>query len=316
MDALCGAAAQAGADRPESSCPFHGQSSRFTEWLDKGLLCSAGKREFKLDRYHVAPIRDGADFARELEHFRRQVVEYRKVGFLAIYARDTSACRMAEDELWLLGTVMREAGLTSSVAALIGGDAVAVPFELVCPVTGEETVYEFFPVAFCRNSGNPQDPLYDPSLSAPFAAINTTSDAFAFAMLVRDQSLRSLGKLPHEVTSRRALEKVMRRAVQVWQNMSVNTIQSYRRVAGGPRRAVGLSEDRRFWTAPHNDPVFAELQKREHAHEMPVVYASRLCEKWLGAIFDDKPVTASRDGQAGGRPVFRHEHFGHELHQL
>jgi hypothetical protein len=315
MDALCGTA-QRSAEQSQVSCPFHGQSSRFTEWLDRGLLCSAGKREFKLDRYHVAPIASGVDFARELEHFRREVLAYRKVGFLAIYARDTSACKLAEDELWLLGTIMREAGLTPSVAALIGGDAIAVPFEIPCPVTGEDTTYEFFPVAFCRNSGNPHDPLYDPSLSAPFAAINTTSDAFAFAMLVRDQTQRSLGKLPFEVGSRQALDKVMRRAVQIWQNMSVNTIQSYRRAAGGPRRAVELSEDRRFWTAPHNDPVFAELQKREHAHEMPLVYAQRLCEKWLGVMFEDQPVATNRDGQAGGRPMPRHEHFGHELHQL
>ena len=113
------------------------------------------------------------------------------------------------------------------------------------------------------------DPLYDPSLSAPFTAINTTSDAFAFALLVREQSMKVLGQLPFEVQNRQALETVMRARRQVWQNMSVNTIHSYNRAAGSPRRAVQLSEDRRFWLAPHNDPVFAELKKRQHVHEMP-----------------------------------------------
>jgi hypothetical protein len=92
----------------------------------------------------------------------------------------------------------------------------------------------------------------------------------------------------------------MARAVTVWQNMSINTIQSYNRVSTCPARSVGLSEDRRFWLAPHNDPVFGELEKREHAHEMPRIYAARLCEKWLSVIFDNKPLVPSRDGQSGG----------------
>jgi hypothetical protein len=315
MDARGGAAMSRAADQAKSGCPFH-QNSKFSEWLDTGLRCSAGKREFNLDRYHVAPIAGGADFSRELEHFRREVIEYRKVGFLAICTRDMSAFKMAEDELWVLGSIMRDAGFTPSVASLISGDTIAIPFEFACPVTGEETVYEFFPVAFCRGSANPDDPLYDPSLSVPFTAINTTSDAFGFGMLVRDLVMKHLGRAPAEVSDRHAMEKAMHRAVQVWQNMSVNTIQSYNKAAGNPRRAVQLSEDRKFWIAPHNDPVFAELQKREHSHEMPTVYAERLCRKWLGVMFDDKPALSSRDGQSGGRPIFHREHPGHELHQF
>jgi hypothetical protein len=315
MAALGEGAATGEVGRPAGTCPFHGQSSKFSDWLDKGLLCSAGKREFNLDRYHVAPISDGADFNREFEYFRREMVEYRKVGFLALYSGDATAFKMAEDELWLLGRIMREAGYAPSVAALISGEPIAIPFELACPVTSEDTVYEFFPVAFCRGSANPNDPLYDPSLSVPFTAINTTSDAFGFGMLVRDLVTKHLNKLPHEVTDRHALERAMHRAVQVWQNMSVNTITSYNR-AGEQRRAVQLSEDRKFWIAPHNDPVFAELQKREHAHEMPSVYAERLAQKWLGVLFDDKPYIPSRDGQSGGRPIFDPQPLGHELYQL
>lgn len=299
-----------------NGCPYHGQSKAFHKWLDTGLLCSAGKREFRLDRYHVAPVRSGRDFAQELEYFRGEVLTYQKTGFLAILAADTSACRLAEDELWLLGQIMRDAGLTRSVAGLINGDTVSVPVQMTCPVTGEETVYEFFPVAFCQNSANRDDPLYDPSLSAPFTAINTTSDAFAFALMVREQCVKALGRLPSEVEHRAPLEAVMARATEIWQNMSVNTITSYNRAAGCPHRAVQLSEDRKFWLAPHNDPVFAELKKQQHAHEMPRIYASRLCEKWLATIFESKPLPPSRDGQSGGRRIFHSEELGHELHQL
>ena len=287
----------------------------FRSGLKSGLLCSAGKREFKLDRYHVAYVSSGEDYARELAFFRREVIGFHKTGFLAILAADTSSCAMAEDELWLLGRLMRDAGLTQSVSTLIAGEALAIPFQVPCPVTGEETLYEFFPVAFCQNSANRDDPLYDPSLSAPFTAINTTSDAFAFAMLVRELTIKALGCPPAEVTERQPLKDIMSRAVGIWQNMSVNTIQSYSRAAGCPHRAVQLSEDRRFWLAPHNDPVFAELKKQEHAHEMPRIYASRLAEKWLGTLFDAMPLTPSRDGQSGGRLVQTDEPQ-YELYQL
>jgi hypothetical protein len=301
-----------------AGCPYHGQEKQETEfqkWLETGLRCSAGKREFKLDRYHVAYVANGADYARELEFFRREVVDFRKTGFLAIVTADMSSYRMAEDELWHLGTIMRDAGLTPSVATLINGEALAVPIHLSCPVTAEEVTYEFFPVAFCRNSANPDDPLYDPSLSGPFAAINTTSDAFAFAILVRELTMKALHRVPSEVRDREALQKVMTRATEIWQHMSINTILNYNRAAGCPHRAVQLSEDRRFWLAPHNDPAFAELQKQQHAHEMPRIYAARLCEKWMATMFEGKPLPPSRDGQAGGRLVLGEEP-DHELHQL
>jgi hypothetical protein len=314
MDARGGAAMPG--DGRAHGCPFHGQSDVFQNWLDSGLLCSAGKREFKLDRYQVSQIGTGEDFARELEFFRREVIAYEKTGFLAILNADTSSCRMVEDELWLLGKIVRDAGLVPSVAALITGETLAIPFQLACPVTGEETIYEFFPVAFTRNASNPDDPLCDPSLSAPFTAINTTSDAFAFALLVRELAQKLLGCVPFEATDRERLAEVMERAVTVWQNMSIKTMLGYNRVSTCPARSVHLSEDRRFWLAPHNDPVFGELEKHEHAHEMPSIYAARLCERWKTVIFDDKPQVPSRDGQSGGWLIEAPPEVLDELHQL
>ena len=197
---------------------------------------------------------------------------------------------------------------------------ITVPSTASSPFSSAAPVRKFEPMptsarSFTRNGSNPDDPLCDPSLSGPFTAINTTSDAFAFAMLVRELSQKSLGCLPYEATDRERLRAVMNRAVGIWQNMSVNTIQSYNRVSTCPARSVHLSEDRRFWLAPHNDPVFAELEKHEHAHEMPRIYATRLCEKWMATIFEDKPLLPSRDGQAGGRLVQAKED-GDELHEL
>lgn len=287
-------------------CPFHPKvpsNSEFDDWLQADLRCSAGKREFQLGRYTVAHVRNGYQFLEALGTFRLDVEDYRKTGFLAIVSTPLSFTN-SEDELRLLAQIMVDAGLAESAGALVNSETVAIPFHVTCPVTGIPTTYEFFPVAFCPHAAAVADPLYDPALSTPFLAINTTSDAFAFGMLVRDLCQRHFHCAPHEVRERRELERLLHKCATAWQKMSVNTIQGYQKISATPQRAVSLSEDQHFWSAPHNDPVFAELAKETHGHEMPVVYANRLCERWLATLFDGQRYQASRDGQSGGIPAF------------
>lgn len=291
-----------------SACPFHAAKGdraafRFDEWLETDLRCSAGRREFQLDRYVVEHVRNGYQFSLAFDRFAAGVVDYRKTGFMAIVEAERSY-RDSVEELRRLGQIIVDAGFADSAGALIRSQTVAIPIELDCPVTGLPTQYEFFPVAFCCHAGDPGDPLYDPSLSAPFLAINTTSDAFAFGMLVRDLSYRHFHCAPHEIAGRGDFERLLARCVSAWQNMSVNTIQSYQKVASRPERAVGLSEDHRSWHAPHNDPVFAELAKERHSHEMPVIYARRLADRWTAALYEGVRHGRSRDGQSGGIPIF------------
>ncbi len=85
--------------------------------------------------------------------------------------------------------------------------------------------------------------------------------------------------------------------------MSATTIGNYSRVTQDPSRGVHLSDDRRHWVAAHNDPVFAELEKCPHVHEMPIIYARRLTEKWSANLFDGQPYVPGRDGQSGGVPL-------------
>jgi hypothetical protein len=285
-------------------CPFpHAKAGAFQAWLETGLQCMAGKREFRLGRYHMAFVRTGADYRAALDAFRVAVADHARTGFLAIFAENTQ-CRTVEEELHVLGATMRDAGLTDDPLGLIEGRTLSTPIEVTCPVTGKDTLYEFFSVAFCQNAANPADPLYDPSLSAPFTAINTTSDAFAFARLVHDQALRVFGRPLYEMThDRDAVEMHFRRCVTAWQNLSATTITNYSRVAVDPARGVHLSEDRRHWYAAHNDPVFAEMKKCPFQHEMPITYAARLTAKWSANLFDGKPYVPSRDGQSGGVPV-------------
>lgn len=287
-----------------SGCPFHASGDAappsFEDWLEKDLRCSAGKREFQLDRYSVAHVSNGRELADAMESFQEAVADFRKTGLLTIVA----APECMEDsvaELRALAQIMVDAGLAHDVDALVDGShVVALPFSVTCPVTGLQTVYEFFPVAFCRHAARVVDPLYDPSLSAPFLAINTTSDAFAFGMLVRDLSRRHFHCEPYQITDRHDFDRLLERCAGAWQNMSINTIQSYNKVSEIPQRAVALSEDKHSWTAPHKDPVFAEMTKETHSHEMPVVYARRLCEKWAATLFRGEAFIPSRDGQSGG----------------
>ena len=294
-----------------TGCPFpHQRRDAFADWLEHGLQCAAGKREFRLGRYHVARVHTGSEYRTAFDEFRRGVAEMRKTGFLAIFV-DPPPAATAEDELRFLGDAMHEAGLTSNPEELIAGRTLATPIDVICPVTGEETAYEFFSVAFCQHAADPGDELYDPSLSGPFTAINTTSDAFAFARLVHDQSMRVFGRAPHEmVHDRDAVELLFRRCVTAWQNMSITTISNYSRVTVDPARGVHLTEDRKSWVAAHNDPVFAELKKCPHIHEMPITYAARLCAKWSATLFEGKEYVPGRDGQSGGVALLQADTLG------
>jgi hypothetical protein len=119
---------------------------------------------------------------------------------------------------------------------------------------------------------------------------------------------------------RDAVELLFRRCVVAWQNMSITTIQNYSRIAADPARGVHLSDDRTRWYAAHNDPVFAELKKCPHVHEMPVAYATRLTAKWSATLFEGEPYEPGRDGQSGGVPVSANssavERLSGELFQL
>lgn len=296
--------------------PYHSLSPElFDKWLDERMQCAVGGRAFKLGQYFVARFRNGEDFLEAQSQFRREVAAHRKVGFLALFVHDESRCKSVEDELRLIGAAMQEAGLTDDAATAIDGGTISFPIDVVCPVTGKPTSYEFFSVAFCRHADNLADRLYDPSLSAPFTAVNSTSDSFGFAMLVHDQSMRFYGCPPYEIENRSDVERLFRRCVTAWQNMSITTIQRYSKVALDPSRGLRLSDDRMSWIAAHNDPVFAELKKCPHVHEMPLVYANRVCEKWLAAIFEGAEYTPARDGQAGGCPITG-KGLADELHEL
>lgn len=283
-----------------ASCPFHAAGDHMQSWVQRDLLCSAGKREFRFGRYQVAVIENGRDLADELDSFRAGVRDHRLTGLLAILDDGGRAFATSVAELTALGATLFEAGLCDDPVRVIDGETIAIPIESVCPVLDRPVTYSFFPVAFCRNAGNADDELYDPALSAPFTAINITSDAFAFALLVQDQARRLYKCAPHEIGSRELCERLFETSIRTWNQMSANTIAGYGKRSACPTRAVSLSDDGLSWYAPHNDPVFAERRKQMHSHEMPIIYCRRLCDTWLAALFDGGEAVVGREGQTGG----------------
>jgi hypothetical protein len=301
-----------GVGRSGGGCPIDPEAM-VNGWAEGNLLCSAGRRELKLGRYVISAVRTGADFRTELDGFIARVRAHEKSGFLALVGGPVTRVSTATEEVEHLCRLVAGAGLVDRAEDAWSGNAIPVPVDMACPVTGQPATYTFFPVAFCRNSADRADPLYDPALSCPFTAINTTSDAFAFALLVRDRSRRHFGCDPFEIDDADAVSGLLEASLLIWQKMSVNTMVAFGRLSADLTRAVSLSPDHRYWTAPHNDPVFAEMKKEPHAHEMPVIYGRALVQKWFGTLFEGEHLPIGLEGQSGGVPMGRKPEARHEL---
>jgi hypothetical protein len=273
------------------------------EWARRELQCRAGRREVQLDRYVIREVRTGEEFRRELDGFLEQARVHRKTGFLALVAGAATLARTVREEVERLASVVHAAGLVPTPAAALAGYEIRLPLRTRCPVTGRDTTYSFFPVCFCRNADHVEDALYDVSLSCPWTAINTTSDAFAFALLIRDRAREQFGCEPFEIEDPQQCRALFERAVLVWQKMSIGTIEAFGRRSVVAQRAVMLSADQRYWIAAHQDPGFAELSKERFAHEMPVLYARALISKWFAVLHAGESFEVEREGQAGGRRI-------------
>lgn len=298
-----------------SGCPVD-VSALVSGWAGSELMCRAGRREFKLNRYCIAAVRDGKGLRKELDAFLDLAAAHEKTGLFTLIGGAATRCTTVREELTMLAELVCDAGLVRTPEEALSGKEICLPVEMLCPVTGLPAAYSFFPVTFCRNASKPTDELYDVSLSCPWSAINTTSDAFAFALMVRDRSRRIHGCDPFQIGVPELVQELLSWSVMAWQNMSIATIRAFGKKSVRPDRAVDIAPGGRYWTAAHQDPVFAELSKEAYAHEMPLLYGNALAEKWFSALFEGEPFEAGREGQAGGVRVPDNMNQGHELHQF
>jgi hypothetical protein len=265
-------------------------------WLaTSGLPGATARRQRGSGRYEIAFVRTGADYIAALEAFRAAVADHGATGLVAVFA-GSAACATVADELHVLGAAMHDAGLADDPLALIDGGTLAAPLTVACPVTGKTALYEFQSVAFCRNAANPQDPLYDPALSAPFTAICTTSDTLAFARFVHNEAMQAFGRPIHEMIGEpAAVEMHFRRCVAAWQSLATAAIADRGR-AVHPARSMHLGADGRHAYAAHDASAFAALGKGAFQHEMPAIYAARLTAKWSANLFEGKRYGSGHRG--------------------
>lgn len=271
-----------------------------THWFRNGLPCLAGRREFNKHRYMVRVGHPG--------RIMPVIAEFEA----GLMAGRVTACFIAFDPPAKLasapaGSVFRwladaMSGVSDNDArALSSGASLSLVFTLECPVTGEVTCFDDFEcIAFCPQSADLSDPLYDPLMYAPVPAVNISSDVYAFSVFVRDASLMTFGVSPRCVSDQQALFDLFHDCARRWHALAIRTIDKFAStVVDAKRCPVHVTPDRLHWVACHRDPAFAETSKMQHVHELPALYADRICDAWIAHFTQGITYKASGLARAG-----------------
>jgi hypothetical protein len=251
-------------------------------WFRSELPCIAGRREFNKNRYMIRLGAHGR-IGEIISEFAEGLIGGQVTAcFLVFDAPRSQMSQPASVTFRWLAETMSEIS-TSSAEALCSGSPLSLEFALRCPVTGQVTCFDDFEcIAFCPQSSDEEDPLYDPLMYAPFPAVNISSDVYAFSVFVRDACLRRFGVEPVDVADIRALFAFFYECAEKWHVIASRTIENFSRTVSDQKRCpVRMTEDRTHWIAWHQDPAFAEASKSPHIHELPALYATRICDAWI-----------------------------------
>lgn len=255
-------------------------------WFRECLGCVAGRREYNLGRYIIAVIDDNDTSARILDinrRFRRSVLAYDKVACLLVFNNPRFYADTGSTALEAITYLAQQIAPVADThpERLIAGGSVHQRHAIKCPVTGAPTIFDDFDaIAFCPQANNRSDPLYDPLMAAPYPCINVSSDIFAFSMFTRDhfnnRHKRSILTAPLDDT----LCEHLTESAALWQRIALRTIRNYIAITDATICPTYLSADQRYWFASHQDPAFAESEKRLYRHEMPSTYAPEIVHRW------------------------------------
>lgn len=277
-----------------------GMLETVTHWFRTGLPCLAGRREFNKRRYMLRIGRPG-EIRPIIAEFESELMAGRVTAcFIAFEAPADLARAPASSTFRWLADVM-SAVSDVDAEALSSGAALSLAVTLECPVTGEVTRFDDFEcIAFCPQSAQPSDPLYDPLMYAPVPAVNIASDVYAFTVFVRDACLSTFGVAPSCVSDRPALFALFRDCARRWHALATRTIDNFAAtVSDRGRCPVHVTQDGLHWVACHRDPAFAEARKAPHVHELPVLYANRVCDAWIAHFTQQGTYSASGLARAG-----------------
>ena len=269
-------------------------------WMSRELRCLAGRREYSRGNYLVR-IASRETVPAIFEEFKDALGRNAAIACLFVFAdrrHRAGACdaatafRFLAEQMAVLGDFDPE--------ALASGAALTTSIELACPVTGLTTTFDDFEcVAFCPQSTDRSDPLYDPLMFAPYPCVNMSSDVYGFSRFAADMAQVLLGHDVRQEPDVARIRNFFESCCERWQRIARKTIENFEAITDTSRCPVHVTADRRHWVAGHRDPAFAERQKLAHLHEMPTIYARRITERWLDHLAGKLAYSATglaRDG--------------------
>ena len=269
-------------------------------WMAGKLPCVAGKREYRLGRYM---IRNASKYSvpHILTEYLGKLPDNEAVACLmvfnepAFYEGHSNVGRTFHylaEQMTLISEVSSE--------KLANGAALSRSVELRCPVTNQVTVFDDFEsIAFCPQSADKSDSLYDPLMYAPYPCVNISSDTYAFSRFVADSAQTVWGKPVFEEPDMSRVSKLLDVCVARWQRIAKATIGNFVEITDTTLCPVHITNDENHWIASHKDPAFAEQKKEIHQHELPVIYARRIADRWLDCFVHDKAYEATGAARAG-----------------
>lgn len=271
------------------------------DWMKQELPCIAGRREFLKKRYMIE-VATQDSVSRVFNRYRSRLHERSAVACLYLF-NDFDYMRPNKsvgEVFYFLAEQMQRISRVGT-RDLANGKALTKKINLKCPVTGVMTTFDDFEcIAFCPQSNNPDDPLYDPLLAMPVPAVNMSSDMYAFSSFVADMIKQRFDVTVKELSKdREKTEKALHHCVAQWHRIASKTIENYEALTDTSLCPVHINKEKNQWIAGHKDPAFAEQVKEVHTHELPVLYGARIVEQWLGFFYDDVEFCASglaRDG--------------------
>ena len=264
------------------------------KWMARELHCIAGRREYSRGRYMIRNASKGT-VETIFEKYTTLVARGEVVACLMVFNdnRFYQGCSDTGTAFYFLAEQMATISDISPVA-LANGASLTKAARLRCPVTNQLTLFDDFEcIAFCPQSAEKADPLYDPLMYAPYPCVNISSDVYAFSRFVGDSALAAWNKPVYEETDIERIATLFERCIDRWQRVAVAIIRNFEANTDTSLCPVHVTPDNGHWIAAHKDPAFAEQKKEVHQHELPVLYANRITERWLRFFKEKKTYDAA-----------------------
>lgn len=257
--------------------------AQLKNWIKTKLGCVIGRSEFMKNRFTFATISNLENLQQVFEAFKNELNSWEATSCIIVVEPNNSEIhRFSGLELadFLQKKYLNKIG--KDVNSYDGSIRCDFTMNVKCPVTEVQVNFpDFDCVAFYPQSIDESDPLYDPSMYAPFVCFNLTSDIYGFCIILRDLITKRFGKTPVEVGDLNKLKPAFDEAIAIYQKMAERTILNYNSVTNADKICpIHLAHNNSYYIAPHNESAFIETKKHLYLNEMPVIYARRIIKEW------------------------------------